>query len=287
MAFCHLHPLYYNTFVNICQYMIEILTNAHFLIIICTEPIKRGKEMIVNERHNEILSLIKARRNVSVSELAALLFVSEATVRRDLVQMQRLGLIERTRGGAVASANAEESSHFVRIVKNAKEKERIASCALSLLPTYHSVFIDGSSTALALAERMNLEHRTVITYNLQTALQLSKKPNVNLIVLGGSVHYNTASATGAWTAKQVNEFRFDLLISSCSAIVKGEVLENSADQKELKQNAIAKSAFRILLADHTKFERSAIHRTSLLSDYDLVVTDATIPYELPNLHIAK
>lgn len=243
--------------------------------------------MIVNERHNEILSLIKARRTVSVSELSSLLFVSEATVRRDLAQMQRLGLIDRTRGGAVAALNAEESSHFVRLVKNAKEKERIASCALSLLPSYHSVFIDGSSTALALAERMNLEHKTVVTYNLESALRLSKKPNVNLIILGGSVHYNTASATGAWTAKLVDEFRFDLLISSCSAISEGDVLENSADQKELKQNAITKSSYRILLADHTKFERSAPHRTSLLSDYDLVVTDAPLGIDLPNLHVAE
>ena len=229
--------------------------------------------MIVNERHNEILNIIKSKRNVSVGELSALLFVSEATVRRDLTQMQRLGLIERTHGGAIATSGTEETSHFVRIVKNAKEKERIAQKALSRLPDFNSVFIDGSSTALALAERMNLEHKTVFTYNLQTALQLSKKPNVNLIILGGAVHYNTASATGSWTARLVNEFRFDLLICSCSAVAGEEVLENSADQRELKQNALSRSACKILLVDHTKLERSAPYRTSLLSDYDLVVTD--------------
>ena len=77
--------------------------------------------MIVNERHNEILNIIKSKRNVSVGELSALLFVSEATVRRDLTQMQRLGLIERTHGGAIATSGTEETSHFVRIVKNAKD----------------------------------------------------------------------------------------------------------------------------------------------------------------------
>ena len=229
--------------------------------------------MATNERHNHILSMIKNQKSVTVGELTERLFVSEATVRRDLSEMQRLGLIERTHGGAVISSNAEEISHFVRIVKNAKEKEYIACRALERLPHFHSVFIDGSSTALALAERMNLEHKTVVTYNLQTALQLSKKPNVNLIMLGGAVHYNTASATGAWTAKQVNEFCFDLLVSSCSAIRGDEVLENAADQKEIKQNAIQKSEFKILLADHTKFCSSAIYRSSLLSDYDLVITD--------------
>ena len=229
--------------------------------------------MAINERHNQILSIIKNDRNITVKDLTALLFVSEATVRRDLTEMQRLGLIERTHGGAVISSNAEETSHFVRIVKNAKEKEWIASRALSVLPHFNSVFIDGSSTALALAERMNLEHKTVITYNLQTALQLSKKPNVNLIILGGAVHYNTVSATGAWTAKQVNEFHFDLLISSCSAIRENEVLENTADQKEIKQNALRKSSYKILLADHTKFTANAVYKSSETADYDLVITD--------------
>lgn len=228
---------------------------------------------MTNERHNQILSIIKSNRNVTVKELTSLLFVSEATVRRDLSEMQRLGLIERTHGGAVVSDNAEEISHFVRVIKNAKEKEQIASIALAHLPIFHSVFIDGSSTALALAERMNLEHKTVVTYNLQTALRLSKKPNVNLMILGGAVRYNNASATGAWTAKLVNEFCFDLLISSCSAIRGDEVLENSADQKEIKQNALQKSRFKILLADHTKFEGSAIYRSSTLSDYDVIVSD--------------
>ena len=229
--------------------------------------------MATNERHDHILSIIKGQKSVTVGELTKQLFVSEATVRRDLSEMQRLGLIERTHGGAVISSNAEEISHFVRVVKNAKEKEYIACRALERLPLFHSVFIDGSSTALALAERMNLEHKTVVTYNLQTALQLSKKPNVNLMILGGAVHFNTVSATGAWTAGQVNEFCFDLLISSCSAIRQNEVLENAADQKQIKQNALLKSTFKILLADHTKFGACGIYRTSHLSDYDLVVTD--------------
>ncbi len=229
--------------------------------------------MAINERHNQILSIIKRNRNVTVKELTGLLFISEATVRRDLSEMQRLGLIERTHGGAVIAGNAEEISHFVRIVKNAKEKELIASLALEHLPHFNSVFVDGSSTALALAERMNLEHKTVITYNLQTALQLSKKPNVNLIILGGAVHYNTVSATGAWTAKLVSEFHFDLLISSCYAIVGSDVLESSADQKEIKQNALKRSKFKILLADHSKFTRSSVYQSSETDDYDLLITD--------------
>jgi len=243
--------------------------------------------MIINERHNEILNLIKEKRSITVAQLCERLFVSEATVRRDLAQLQRLGLVERTRGGAVACNEAEEISHFVRLVKNAAEKERIATHALSVLPAYNSVFVDASSTALALAERMNLEHKTVVTYNLETALRLSGKPNVNLVILGGAVHYNTASATGAWTARLVCDFRFDLVICSCSAICGSDVLESTSEQREIKQAALARGGYRILLADHTKFERSALYRIADVADYDLVITDEPISAEFPNLQVAK
>ena len=229
--------------------------------------------MITNERYNQILSILKQNKRVSVKNLTSLLYVSEATVRRDLTQMQKLGLIERTHGGAVISNHTEEISHFVRVVKNAKEKEYIAGLALNKIPAFGSLFLDGSSTALALAERMNLEHKTVVTYNLQTALQISKKQNVNLIILGGVVNYSSASALGSWTAKQINDFNFDLFISSCSAIKNGEIFENSLDQKEIKQNALNKSAFKILLADHTKFDGNGVYKSSLLSDYDFIFTD--------------
>lgn len=112
-----------------------------------------------------------------VKNLAASFYVSEATIRRDLKEMQAMGLIERSHGGAVLPENAEEVSIFVRIGKNAKEKERAATNALKILPefTFKSVFVDSSSTALALAERMDLSYKTVVTNNLQTAMAAFQK----------------------------------------------------------------------------------------------------------------
>ena len=90
--------------------------------------------MSINERHNAILTILKEKKSAKVGELASVLFVSEATVRRDLAEMQKLGLIERSHGGAFLSDNADEVSIFVRMNKNAKEKERAASNALPYIP---------------------------------------------------------------------------------------------------------------------------------------------------------
>ena len=164
--------------------------------------------------------------------------------------------------------------------KNASEKERAATKALPYIPPFKSVFIDSSSTALALAERIDLSFKTVVTNNLQTAIQLSKKPNINLILLGGNVHFNTNSATGSWTARQLADFSFDLMISSCAAIVGSEVFERSLEQKEIKRVAFEHCKKRILLIDHTKFTANGTYRLSALKEYDLIVTDTLPPYEI-------
>ncbi len=236
--------------------------------------------MITNERHNIILGILKESRIANVKELAKKLYVSEATVRRDLCEMQKLGLIERSHGGAILPDNAEEISIFVRMNKNSKEKEHAATNALRHIPDFRSVFIDSSSTALALAERMDLSFKTVVTNNLQTAISLSKKRDINLIILGGSVQYNTVSATGSFTARQVEDFTFDLLISSCAAVIGNDVFERSLEQKEIKAAAFKRSKYRILVFDSTKYDAYGAYRAGMLSEYDLVATDACPPATL-------
>ena len=241
--------------------------------------------MALNERQNGILKLLKEQKKVNVSSLAKLFFVSEATIRRDFAEMQAMGLLERSHGGAILPENSEEISLFFRMERNAMEKERVASKALPYIPPFKSVFIDSSSTAMALAERMDFSYKTVVTNNLQTAMQLSKKPNVTLILLGGTVHYNTNSATGSWTARQLDDFAFDLMICSCAAVLGDDSYERSLDQKELKRAAFDRSQKRVLLIDHTKFQSHGAYRTAKLKEYNLVVTDAPPPETLNGRNI--
>ena len=233
--------------------------------------------MALNERQNEILRTLKESKTVSVSTLANLLYVSEATIRRDLAEMKSMGLVERSHGGAILPENTEEISIFFRMEKNANEKERAATKALPHIPPFKSLFVDSSSTALALAERLDLSFKTVVTNNLQTALQLSKKSNINLIIVGGTVLYTSSSASGSWTARLLNDFSFDLMISSCAAVHGNDTFESSIDHKEVKRAAFNNCQKRMLIFDHTKFNAHATYRFTELSAYDIVVTDAPPP----------
>ncbi len=229
--------------------------------------------MTLQKRHSEIIEILKKERSANVKFLAKKLYVSEATIRRDLRELHSLGLIERSHGGAILPNNSNEVSIFIRMVKNAKAKQKIATKALPLLPAFNSVFIDSSSTALALAERMDLSFKTVVTNNLQTALQLVKNENLHLILVGGSIQYSSIATTGSWTIRQIEEFNFDLMLLSCSAVMGDEVYESSLEQKEIKLAAFKRSKKRILLVDPSKFSAKATHKLANLDDFDIVVTE--------------
>ena len=229
--------------------------------------------MILKERQSKIIEILKKEHTANVKFLAKKLYASEATIRRDLRELHSLGLVERSHGGAILPNNTNEVSIFIRMVKNAKAKQKIATNALKILPKFNSVFIDSSSTALALAERMDLSFKTVVTNNLQTALQLTKKENVHLFFVGGNIGYSAISTTGSWTVRQINEFSFDLMILSCTAIIDEEVYESSLEQREIKLAAIQRSKKRLLLADSTKFSVKATHKLANLQDFDFVITE--------------
>lgn len=237
--------------------------------------------MALKERQDIIFNLLKEQKTLTVKAISKLLYVSEATVRRDLQEMQTLGIVERSHGGARLHENADEISIFFRSQKNAKEKERVASKALLHLPAFRSVFIDSSTTALALAERMDFSYKTVVTNNIQTATKLSQKANVNLILLGGNLQFDSNSVTGSWTMRLLNDFSFDLMICSCAGLNGEEVLERSIEQKEIKRTAFLRSKKRMLLFDHTKWQERGTYFCAHLSDFDVIVTDEAPPIPIP------
>jgi len=226
-------------------------------------------------RQKQLLQLLKQRHQASVPALARALFVSEATIRRDLSLLQSQGLVRRTHGGALLEEAADEVAFSFRIEQNARQKELIARRAAPLIGNdWRSLFLDASSTALTLARTLNLAHKTVVTNNLKSALLLSRIENIDLILLGGNVYGQGSSVKGSMTVTQLADFRFDLMLCSCAALSCDGAFDRSLDQREIKRAAFARASRRILLADATKLTQSAPHLLRPLSDFDAIVMDS-------------
>ncbi len=230
--------------------------------------------MLNDARKEQILTILRKKGSATVAELAKTLYVSEATIRRDLIDLQDLGLLRRSHGGAVLLEAADEVSILVRMTENAESKVQIARKAIEHLPTdFKTVFLDNSSTVLAVAQQMSLSEKTVITNSLQAVAVLSRIRGINLILPGGTVSPHGHSITGSWTNTLMSEFQFDLMLTSCSALDSRGTYESSLDQREIKRTVFRHSVFRVLVADQSKFDQTGTYLMEPLSAFDMLIFD--------------
>lgn len=231
-------------------------------------------DQFVNKRIDSIYGYLKTHRRASITELAQTLYTSESTIRRDLAEMQQKGLIARYHGGAMLRDGTDELSIFVRLERDAERKERTARLAVGRLPEFDSVFIDNSTTCLALADMLDLQNKLVVTNGLQLALQLSRKKDVQLVMPGGSVQFGASATTGSLTTRMIKLFNFDLMLMSCAAVSEKGVCERSLETTEIKQVVMEQSAHKVLVADESKLDASASFRIADPAVFDEIVTDA-------------
>lgn len=230
--------------------------------------------MTASDRETKIFSYLREHKIATVEELAAAFYASTASVRRDLNRLQQQRLVKRTHGGAMFVEKTTETGVYVRINENRAGKERVAKAALEVIPSFETVFIDDSSTAFVLAEQLDFSNKLVVTNGLQLATALSKRRDVDIFLPGGSLLYNTGMLSGSYTIDNVRRIKFDLAITSCTALDKMGTYERSQDSAILKATAIGNSETSLLLFDSQKLVTHAPHHTLDLARYKMAVTDA-------------
>lgn len=232
--------------------------------------------MYAAERHLAILEIARADGRVEVAALARRLDVTPATVRRDLSEMERKGLLRRAHGGAIPIDRfAVEPAVADREAVNIVEKNRIASAALALLPTAGSVFFDaGTSTARLAALLPDDCELTVITHSIPIAAVLAEKPGVDLHVVGGHVRTRTLAAVGGWAADVIRTLRPDVAFLGTNGIHPVRGLSTPDVEEARVKAAIIRAARRsVVLADASKFGREDLAVVAGLDEIDTLVTN--------------
>ncbi len=224
------------------------------------------------ERQNQIAEIIKTEGFAKVETLAKKIFVSEATIRRDLTSMEQLGKIKKIYGGAV-NIEPRISSPLLRYNAQRIEKNIIAKLAMPLLQDANCLFFDSSSTVGTLANQFSFQHKTIITIGLQTASTLSSLPDINLFVPGGQINYLTNSISGSVAIDDLKKYNIDLALISASAISPKGITETSSEQSELKKHILGHAKKTALLIDSEKFGLEDIFFTAELYHFNYIVTN--------------
>jgi DeoR/GlpR family transcriptional regulator of sugar metabolism len=233
-------------------------------------------------RRAQILERIERSGGVTVAELARDHAVSSMTAHRDLEQLAREGLVERIRGGARAIARrpaAHATAWEQRVGHAAAAKAAIAEEAAAQVQSGSTVFLDASSTALALARRLMEDppyELTLVTNSPAIVYELHAEP-LHVVVCPGELDQHTRTISGRWTVEFLRELNFDLAFVSAAGLTPDAGLTTSRRPLADVLNAARESATRAIgLIDATKFGRASLVSIVSGRDLDLVITDGTL-----------
>lgn len=239
--------------------------------------------MTIGDRRRKIFEIIESRGQIDIIELSTFVNVSEMTVRRDLMQLEREGLIKRTHGGAIlATPSSFEPPYAVRAQKAVEAKLRIGKLAASLVADGETVILDvGTTTAEVAKELRGCRNLTVFTPSLHIATILAEEPGINVILSGGTLRKGEGSLIGDLARRAFDELIFDIFIMGIAGIHSEIGLTEYNLQDSQTKRAALKAARRcIVVADSSKLGRVAFAKICGLDQIDVLVTDNLAPDKL-------
>ena len=240
-----------------------------------TRATANGTSLAPEQRQERIAELVLKQPFIAAKDLAERFDVSLMTIHRDLDELEAHGVLRKVRGGATPQASSLfESNVRYRLTVASEEKQALARAALVQIEPGQAVLIDESTTGLALARLVPARvPLTVITDSLSVMQELRSVRDIKLIVLGGDYWPRHEAFCGLACEAAVSALRADILFMSSTAISGGVAYQPDQDMAIAKRAMIAAAARRVLLVDHSKFGRVALHRLAPLTAFDLVMTD--------------
>lgn len=236
-------------------------------------------------RHPEIIELARSEGKVTVEDLSDRFGVSVQTIRRDLTDLANAGQLARVHGGAILPSGIRNIVYEERRQLNSAAKEAMARTAARLIPNEACIFLNiGTSTEALARALLAHENLIVVTNNINVAQILGANPSCQITLTGGTFRPADGGLTGALAADTLDQFKFDLAVIGCSAVdPDGDILDYDQQEVLVSQRALSRARSSILLADHSKFTRTAPVRIAQIDELDHVVTDTALTGDMAEL----
>lgn len=233
--------------------------------------------MFREERHQAILALLQAHGRVSVADLSDRFGVSEVTIRVDLQALADQGSVVRTHGGAIlAGYGIQELSLLRRRQRQVAEKARIAAAAAELVGDGEAIFLDSSSTTLAILPHIKQRYDlTVVTNSLVVAQELLGFPRITVVMPGGTLHHDTVSLIDAGGLTIVERYNISKGFFGAHGLTLVDGFTDVSEaEARLKRSIVGMCRQVITLLDATKWGRAGVASFADAKDADILIADA-------------
>jgi DeoR family transcriptional regulator, aga operon transcriptional repressor len=232
------------------------------------------------ERMQEVLRILETRDSVHVAELSKVFAVSEVTVRSDLSQLAREGLVARVRGGVRPLQRGQSELGFdFRLRLEVERKQAIARAAAAMVDEGEAIALDSSTTAYYLAlELRTKKELVVVTNGLLIAAALADAPGISVLVTGGMLRLQAMSLVGDIGADVLRATRISKgLLGARGLSIDRGLMDLNPDEVRIKRE-MANVCDRVIgLLDATKWHRTALLPFVATDQVDAIVTDTGAP----------
>ncbi len=243
--------------------------------MVWVKPTKSRKEL----RHDRILSAFGANPSLRVNRLAEELGVSTETIRRDLAELDRVGRLSRTYGGAVSTGNRFEPALNERLGLHLVERQAIAHAALDRFGSAEALLLGGGATMLIFARLLGRTQQrlTVITPAYQIAVELAANPLIEVMLLPGIFDAQEGLVYGPETIRAIQRYRAQVALIGASGLDEDGISEAMLNAGELYSAMLEHASQGVILADHSKFGKRALVLLRGWSAAMTLVTDRPPP----------
>ena len=244
--------------------------------------------MFANERHNLICEIVEKNGAVTVSELMSKFGVSIETVRRDLLALEKAGVLSRVHGGAISRIRLKPAERFsTRLEEHRAEKSELSLRAAELVEPGDIIAVDAGTTAVEFAEVLKILpfHFTVITHSLSVFNIISNCENIETILVGGTYDKTESAFWGNLTRESLRRLHVSkaFVFPTGISLTLG-VFDFNLHLTDIQQVLLEISDKIIMLADNSKFEKTSLTKLCDMSSEHIYVTDSEFPEKLFELY---
>ena len=255
------------------------------IVSICEVPGKlkenRGKFMKIN-RLNKIEEILEDSDSISINKLCEIFDVSKNTIRRDIAELEKHGIITKVYGGIMLKHSTESPEPFAtREIKNPSLKKQIARLAAELVCDGDVIYIDSGTTTMHmipyLAEKKNL---TIVTASVHVINLAAAYSQLNIIATGGSLYLPSNAFVGPSVVKCLNNYNISkTFLASTGISLENGVTNASPLECEIKRYLAQKNNMKVLLIDSSKIDVSSLMTYCEISDLNYLIVDKEPPAE--------
>lgn len=265
------------------SFILDSVVNMWYFV-----DMRGGDGVLAKERQIQILALLKKNGAVITSDLVKVFRVSVETIRRDLLQLEQQGRLNRVHGGAVTKTDMKPFSELPkRNLENSSLKTELSKRAVEFVAEGDVIGVDSGSTAIFFADvlKERFECLTVVTHSIDVFKRLYNHKNFTVILCGGYYKKSENAFYGSLTLAMLESVHVQKVFIFPSAVsIEHGIFDYQSELLQVQKQLIRSADDVYILADSSKFEKKALLKMSDTKKSYIYITDASLPEEIVSLY---